>query len=230
MPTETSFGNWLRSRRRLLDLTQQALADQAGCARITVRRIKSGALKPSRELAFILLEAIGVPQIELIQWIRFPRGLSGMPTKPEASYADRPLTNLPGFLTTFFGRKKEQAQIIKLIGKYRLVTLTGSGGVGKTRLAVKVGEQLLADYGNGIWLVELASLSNPELLPLTVSEVFGLSAQSGIPPTEILVNFLRKKTILFNSRQLRTLIKFLRDISRYFAEELSPTENYCHQP
>jgi predicted ATPase/DNA-binding XRE family transcriptional regulator len=204
MIRETSFGTWLRSRRRLLDLTQQALADQVGCARITVRRIESGALKPSRELALVLLEKLGIPEIERPQWSLFARGLAGLPTKPGASFAHRPgvpsgekpLTNLPLFLTTFIGRKKEQAEIIRLISKYRLVTLTGSGGIGKTRLAVKVGEQLLADYGNGVWLAELASLSDPELLPQTVAGLFGLAAQSNIPSTAMLVNFLRTKTLL----------------------------------
>jgi predicted ATPase/DNA-binding XRE family transcriptional regulator len=196
MMTETGFGTWLRSRRRLLDLTQQALADQVGCARITVRRIESGALKPSKELTLILLEKLAIPEFERPHWTLFARGLSGMPTKPDGAFAEKTLTNLPAFLTTFIGRKKEQAEIIELIGKYRLVTLTGSGGVGKTRLAVKVGEQLLADYGNGIWLAELDSLSNPELLPQTVAGLFGLAAQSDIPSAEMLVNFLHTKTLL----------------------------------
>jgi predicted ATPase/DNA-binding XRE family transcriptional regulator len=196
MITETGFGTWLRSRRRLLDLTQQALADQVGCARITVRRLESGALKPSKELTLILLEKLAIPEIERTHWALFARGLAGMPTKPDGAFAEKQLTNLPAFLTTFIGRKKEQAEIIELIGKVRLVTLTGSGGVGKTRLAVKVGEQLLADYGNGVWLTELASLSDPELLPQTVAALFGLVAQSDIPSTEMLVNFLRTKTLL----------------------------------
>jgi predicted ATPase/DNA-binding XRE family transcriptional regulator len=196
MTTETSFGTWLRSRRRLLDLTQQALADQAGCARVTVRHIESGILKPSRELTLILLEKLAIPEIERPQWILFARGLAGMPTKPDSAFADSALTNLPVFLTTFIGRKKEQAEIIELISKYRLMTLTGSWGVGKTRLAVKVGEQVLADYGNGVWLAELASLSDPQLLPQTVAGLFGLVEFSDIPAAEMLVNFLRTKTLL----------------------------------
>ncbi len=204
MTRENSFGAWLRSRRRLLDLTQQALADQAGCARITLRRIESGALKPSRELALILLEKLGIPELERPHWVLFARALSSMPAGPGNSPAhgpgvasrDKPFTNQPVFLTTFIGREKEQAQIIELIGKHRMLTLTGSGGIGKTRLSVKVAEQLLADHGDGVWLVELASLSDPELVPQTVAALFGLAAQSDIPSTEILVNFLRAKTLL----------------------------------
>jgi predicted ATPase/DNA-binding XRE family transcriptional regulator len=196
MITETGFGTWLRSRRRLLDLTQQALADQVGCARVTVRHIESGVLKPSRELALILLEKLAIPEIERPHWILFARGLAGMPTKLDGAFAEKPLTNLPAFLTTFIGRKKEQAEIIELISKYRLVTLTGSWGVGKTRLAVKVAEQLLADQGNGVWLAELATLSDQEILPQTVAGLFGLVAQSDIPASEMLVNFLRTKNLL----------------------------------
>src|SRR5512143_766989 len=103
MMPETGFGTWLRSRRRLLDLTQQALADQVGCARITVRRLESGVLKPSRELAQLLLEKLAIPEIERPQWTLFARGLAGMPTKPDDALADKPLTNLTVFLTTFIG-------------------------------------------------------------------------------------------------------------------------------
>ena len=78
---EISFGEWLRQRRHILDLTQQELADQVGCARITLRRIESGALKPSKDLALILLEKLGTPQTEREVWLQFARGLSGFPEK-----------------------------------------------------------------------------------------------------------------------------------------------------
>src|SRR5215213_11994275 len=191
-----SFGKWLRQRRRMLDLSQQALADQSGCARITLSRIEADTLKPSKELAQILLKKLGIPEFERPPWILFARGLSGFPAQPIDSSASQPSTNLPASLTTFIGREKEQADIIKHIRKYRLVTLTGPGGVGKTRLSIKVGEQVSADYVNGVWLVELASLNDPALLPQTVMTLFGMVAQTNISPTEILINFMRAKTIL----------------------------------
>ncbi len=196
MSEETTFGTWLHHQRRILDLTQQTLADQAGCARITLRRIEADVLKPSKELALILLEKIGVPEHERSQWVAFARGLAGFPTKQIISSPSKPITNIPAPITTFVGREKEQVEIINLIHKHRLVTLTGSGGVGKTRLSLKVGGQVLGDYANGVWLAELASISDPTLLTQTIAKVFGLAIQSGIPILEILLNFLRAKTTL----------------------------------
>ena len=193
---EISFGEWLRKQRRARDLTRQALADQAGCAEITLRRIENGTLKPSKELAQILLEKLGIPEFERPQWILFARGLSSFPIQPIDSLASKPVSNLPASLTTFIGRDKEQAEIIKLVRKYRLTTLTGPGGVGKTRLSIKVGEQVLGEYANSVWLVEFASIGDPLLLPQSVTAVFGIAAQSNIPPTELLINFLRAKTSL----------------------------------
>src|SRR5690349_20775021 len=98
---EISFGEWLRQRRRVLDLTQQALADQVGCARITLRRIEAGGRKPSKELAQILLSKLGVPEIERSQWVLFARGASGFPATHSISVTSKPLTNLPASLTSF---------------------------------------------------------------------------------------------------------------------------------
>ncbi len=196
MTDEVPFGEWLRKRRRASDLTRQALADQVGCAEITLRRIENGTLKPSKELAQILLEKLGIPEFDRPQWILFARGLAGFPTKVVDSFPNKLITNLPASLTTFIGREKEQVEIIKLTRKYRLITLSGPGGVGKTRLSIKVGEQMLGEYANGIWLVELASLNDPTLLPQSVTAVFGIAVQSNTSHTEILINFLRTKNTL----------------------------------
>src|SRR6266542_21553 len=140
-PEELSFGEWLHQRRRMLDLTQQALADQVGCARITLRRIESGALKPSKELALILLEKLNVPSEEHEAWLRFARGLSGFPERLVDSFASKPRTNLPSSLNSFIGRERELNEITNLIAKNRLVTLTGAGGIGKTRLSLEAGHE-----------------------------------------------------------------------------------------
>src|SRR5215216_569942 len=114
MIEEISFGLWLRKQRRALDLTRQAFADQVGCAEVTLRRIEAGTLKPSKELANILLEKLGVSETERPQWISFARGLSTFPTHT-VPQAKKPITNLPAPLTSFVGREKEQSEVLGLI-------------------------------------------------------------------------------------------------------------------
>src|SRR5512136_2752375 len=116
------FGIWLRGERRRLDLSRQVLAGRAGCAEITLRRIESGTLKPSKELARILLEQVGIPASEHERWIPFARGLSGHPDQVGEPLEAGPRSNLPVFLTTFIGRTREIAEIKYLLSKYRLVT------------------------------------------------------------------------------------------------------------
>ena len=193
---EISFGEWLHQRRRMLDLTQQDLANQVGCARITLRRIESGTLKPSKELALILLEKLGIPQAEREAWLRFARGLSVFPEKSTDSFASKPITNLPTSLTTFIGREKEQRKIVSLLAKNRLVTLTGAGGIGKTRLSIQTVFAILKDFPDGTWLVDLAPLSDPELVPTTALTNLGLSEQAGRSPLDILTDFLQNKRVL----------------------------------
>src|SRR5215211_853940 len=168
MSETASFGTWLRQKRRALDLTQKAFADQIGCAEITVRRMEADEYKPSKELALVLFENLGIPEPERTQWISFARGLSDLPIQ-SIPQPNEPNSNLPMSLSSFIGRETEQAEVIKLISNHRLVALTGSGGVGKTRLSIKVGEQLLGNYLDGVWLVELASLNDPTLLPQTAA-------------------------------------------------------------
>jgi predicted ATPase/DNA-binding XRE family transcriptional regulator len=195
MLESVSFGTWLRQKRRALDLTQRAFAAQMGCAEITMRRMEADEYKPSRELALLLFEKLGIPESERPQWISFARGTSGLPTQ-SIPRPNQPKTNLPSSLSSFIGRQKEQADAIKLIGKHRLVTLTGSGGVGKTRFAIKIGGQLLEDYLDGVWFIELTSLNDPSLLPQIAATLFGLRMQAGISYMDLLINFLRGKSAL----------------------------------
>ena len=193
---DISFGEWLRQRRHILDLTQQELADQVGCARITLRRIEAGALKPSRELAVILLQKLGAPEVELEAWIRFARGLSGFPTTPTGSFPGKRLTNLPTLLTSFIGREKEQQEILDLIRKYHLVTLVGLGGVGKTRLSLQAAQEAFGMFPDGVWLVDLAPILDPLLVSRTTAVTIGLREEPQRPVIDVLCDFLAEKNLL----------------------------------
>jgi non-specific serine/threonine protein kinase len=82
----------------------------------------------------------------------------------EANRASKPKHNLPYQLTSFVGREQEIAQLAELVTANRLVTLTGAGGAGKTRLALEVATQVVESFPDRVWLVELASLSDPGLV------------------------------------------------------------------
>jgi predicted ATPase/DNA-binding XRE family transcriptional regulator len=195
MEDEISFGSWLRKQRKSLDLSQKTFASQVGCAEVTLRRIEAGTLKPSRELAGILFEKIGIPQSERPQWFSFARGLSGFPPQ-FLPLVTRQFTNLPEPLTSFIGRQREQADVIRLISIHRLVTLTGSGGVGKTRLSIKVGQHCLGIYPDGVWLVELAPILAPELVPRMVAIAIGLRDEPQRSVMGMLSDYLRGKKML----------------------------------
>jgi len=198
MPESVSFGTWLRQNRRALDLTQKAFAERVGCAEITVRRMEADEYKPSNGLARVLFEKLGIPETERQAWISFARGTAGFPEEP-ASPSPRPEhhNNLPIPLTSFVGREQDVARIQQRITAHRLVTLTGVGGIGKTRLSQHVAMHLLGNYPNGVWLVEFASLSDPALVPQSVAAVFGIQQGANSSALiEMLIHFLRKKIIL----------------------------------
>jgi predicted ATPase len=104
--------------------------------------------------------------------------------------------NLPIQLTSFIGREKEIAEIKNLLEHNRLVTLTGSGGVGKTRHSLQVGAELLDAFADGVWLIELASVSDPGLVLPSVAAVLGVHEDEGHPLTTALQDHLRAKTVL----------------------------------
>jgi predicted ATPase len=108
----------------------------------------------------------------------------------------RERTNLPLQLTSFVGRTAEIGVVKELVVQERLVTLIGAGGIGKTRLALEVARQRLGSFGDGVWLVELAGLTDGELVPEAVLSALGFAAQKGLAPTESLIRVLEARDLL----------------------------------
>ncbi len=110
-----------------------------------------------------------------------------------------PVEHLPVQLTSFIGRQAEMKLICAALADNRLVTLTGAGGAGKTRLAVQVAATLATEateYADGVWHVDLAPITDPDVVPVTVARALGLPDQPGQPTTDVLGRFVRDRQML----------------------------------
>src|ERR1700736_3685322 len=108
-------------------------------------------------------------------------------------------TNLPAQLTSFVGRDAQLTQLRELLADNRVVTLTGAGGVGKTRLAIQVAARLAGEFGQfpeGVWYVDLAPITDPELVGVTVARALGLPDQPGRSTMDTLLRFVRDRQML----------------------------------
>jgi predicted ATPase/class 3 adenylate cyclase len=122
---------------------------------------------------------------------------SGLPQEfPPIQSLNQFPNNLPTQLTSFIGREKEIAEIKSALESARLVTLSGSGGTGKTRLSQEVGEQLLTNFQHGVWLIELAPLSDESQIIPALAQVFGLQELPFNPLSKLVDNYLRDKKLL----------------------------------
>jgi predicted ATPase len=104
--------------------------------------------------------------------------------------------NLPAQLATFIGRGRELAEVRDLVGSSRLVTLTGAGGCGKTRLGLQVAAELLDGSGDGVWLVELAAVTNQDAVARAISQALGITGQPARPAVDALLDALALQDIL----------------------------------
>lgn len=120
-----------------------------------------------------------------------------LPNRPLHVLRDRQaITNLPTPLTSFIGRNQEISELAQLLTTTRLLTLSGAGGIGKTRLAIEVASQMLDQFGEGVWWVELAPLSDGQLIPQAISRVLQLRDEPDHSSLAILLNYLQNKEIL----------------------------------
>ena len=130
----------------------------------------------------------------------------GVKTRAEAIGASKNMTlgkakilprnNLPRQLTSFIGREREINQLLALVTAHPLVTITGAGGAGKTRLALQTAEKALAHFPDGVWLVELAPLADRELVHQAVVSTLGLVVTGDLSFLQILIEFLRSRRVL----------------------------------
>jgi predicted ATPase/class 3 adenylate cyclase len=157
----------------------------------------------------------GIATVERIFQLCHPDLVSDFPPlKSLATYKH----NLRRQLTTFIGREKEMADVKHLLQDTRLLTLLGPGGTGKTRLMLQVAEEIIEDYPDGIWLVELAPLTDPELIPERVSSALGVQEQPGRGLLDTLTEYLRRKDLLLLLDNVEHLVQASAELAEHLLD------------
>jgi non-specific serine/threonine protein kinase len=208
-PPVVTFGDLLRRHRLAAGLTQEELAERARVSPRAISDLERGLRsRPWRDTVQHLADALQLGGAERAQLEAVARRLGSPSTmEPRATRAREdaavgrtnlppPRHNLPVSLTSFIGREAELAEVKGLLRSTRLLTLTGAGGCGKTRLALQVATESLAEYPDGVWQVELAVLTDPALVPLTVSISLGLREEPGQPILHVLASAVKSKHLL----------------------------------
>ncbi len=189
---QLGFGALLRRYRVRAGLTQAALATEAGLSLRGISDLERGLRRvpyPTTVKRLVATLGLGVAEQAALR--------AAKRTLPNHAEEDTPRPhNLPASLNSFVGRELELGRLIDRLGTARLVTLIGAGGVGKTRLALQVGNRLLRQFPHGIWLVELASLSDPNLVPNAVSAALAIRERGRAPLAKMLIDALCDKHLL----------------------------------
>ncbi|MBV9601660.1 MAG: helix-turn-helix domain-containing protein [Chloroflexi bacterium] len=171
----------LRERRQSLGLSQADLGRTLGVARNTVARWERGELEIRHpELVSLALDRLA----------RQPE------TRADPAVDEKRRNNLPAETTSFIGREDEVAALCEQLGNTRLLTLAGTGGVGKTRLALHVARQVLTHFPGGVWWVDLAPLSDPALIGRTIAAVLHVGENAMQPTAASLASSIGRQQML----------------------------------
>ncbi|MCW1970230.1 MAG: AAA family ATPase [Anaerolineae bacterium] len=200
-----SFGAWLQRQRKAMRLSAEALAQTIYCSAVTLRKIEYEERLPSKDMAERMAEVFHIAEAKRARFIEFARGNTlaydaafevaieaapvialTPPTSPSAATLFHLPHNLPTPVTSFIGRHGEAEQVAAHLSEARLITLTGAGGAGKTRLALQTANHLLElqtqtangwlaqTYPDGVWLVGLAALTDERLVLGAVASALGV--------------------------------------------------------
>jgi predicted ATPase/transcriptional regulator with XRE-family HTH domain len=215
-PAQADFGELLRRHRQAAGLTQEELAARTGLSVRGLSDLERGArTAPRRDTLRLLVGALGLSGTACHSFVA-AADRRPAPSLPRTTH-DRTVSELPVPLNPLIGRADETAAVCALLRRddVRLLTLTGPGGVGKTRLALHVAHELVDDFADGVRFVDLTALREPALVMTTVAQTLGLREIGGRSLTERLATLLREKQallVLDNLEQVLTAAPLVADL------------------
>jgi predicted ATPase/DNA-binding XRE family transcriptional regulator len=193
-----SFGALLREFRLAARLSQEALAERAGMSARGISDLERGIHRaPYQQTVNLLLDALGLnreQRVLMAAAARRPGRMAAVPLRSQPS----PRHNLPEEATSFIGRAAEVAMLKDLLQRpqVRLVTLTGPGGSGKTRLALRAAANLLDEFTDGVFFVSLAALTDPQVVPSAIAAALALREREGHGPMDAVLDYLSGRNML----------------------------------
>lgn len=231
------FSEWLKRHRKALDMTQDELARRVGCSVGALRKIESGDRRPSKQLAGLLARALEIPEEDQQTFIRVARGelnlerlrqpasesIRSFPDisplqqiqqsafPPTRAKPTSPSSRIPLQVTPLIGRDIELAAMERILNdpQCRLLTLTGIGGIGKTRLAIEFANRNLSIFPGGVFYIPLTPVTSPEKIVPAIADVLDFGFSGPTDPKKQLLNYLSnniKQEALFVFDNLEQLL------------------------
>jgi predicted ATPase/transcriptional regulator with XRE-family HTH domain len=223
-----TFGHWVRERRKVLSLTQADLGRLVSCSKVMINKIEGNQRRPSVQMTRLLLRYLKIDPKLRIPFVRLARPelnaqqideIAAPYTRAPGQPAARRPSNLPVPLTPLVGRTQEVAAICSLLldPDVRLVTLTGAGGMGKTRLALQAAAELAEQFVDGCRFVPLSALESPEALTATVARGLGIKEDRERTLEQALLHWLADKDILIVLDNFEQIIRAAKKVAELLA-------------
>jgi len=167
-----------------------------------------------------LLSAIGIPVVILLPWIINRKKaeeigeLHEHKTETLEEEKKKNLHNLPVQVTNFIGREKEASELRALVENSRLVTITGAGGCGKTRISLQIAKEFIDKFSDGVWFVDLSPLEDPELLPQELANTLSITEEPGKPIASTLKEQIKEKNCMLLLDNCEHLVDATADLAQ----------------
>lgn len=230
MANEITFGQWVKQRRKALGLTQQNLASVIACSKETINKVEGDRRRPSLQIAHLLARHLQIPTTDYEQFLHLARPeltadqidifvSAYLPTASSPQTSHQVSRTVPIPTTPFIGREQEITAVMDLLHRtdVRLITITGPGGAGKTRLCLQVAANLQGTFANGVYFVPLSPISEPDLVLAAIMQTLGIKDPANQSIRECLLSYLNHKELLLVLDNFEQALAAAREIALLLA-------------